>query len=35
MSNHVGVGKIQHDQVVVLHARKDFIRDFERAHLRL
>ena len=34
MPNHVGIGKVENDQIVIGHARQKFICDFERAHFR-
>ena len=35
VTNHIGVREIQNDQIVIGHARENFIGDFVRAHFRL
>ena len=35
VADHVGVGKVEDDQVVISHPRTHFIGDFAGAHLRL
>jgi hypothetical protein len=35
VANHVGIGEIQDDQIVIGHAREQLVGHLERAHLRL
>ena len=34
MADHVGIGKVEDDQVVIRHAREQFFSHFDGAHLR-
>ena len=34
MADHVGIGEIEDDQVVIRHSCEHFVGNFERAHLR-
>ena len=34
MADHVGIGEVENDEIVVPHARQQFIGHFEGAHLR-
>lgn len=35
VANHVRIRKIQHDEIVIRHARQHLVRDWPRAHFRL
>ena len=34
VADHVGIGEVKYDQIVVRHPREQLLGDFERAHLR-